>query len=57
MSIGSPFSGSIMVGTVDKGDRSTAAEKVRRAEERAAAAIPGGEDDMIWVEEVGTGVG
>jgi hypothetical protein len=36
-----------MVGTADKGDRSTAAEKVRRAEERATVEIPGGEDDIM----------
>jgi hypothetical protein len=56
MSRGSPFSGSISVGTADKGARSDAAEKVRRVDARAAA-IPGGEEDIIWVEEVGTGVG
>lgn len=57
MSTGSPDSGSMTVGTADKGDRSMAAEKVRRAVARSVAAIPGGEDDMIWVDEVGTGVG
>lgn len=56
MSIGSPFSGSMSVGTADKGARSEAAEKVRRVDARAAAS-PGGEDDKIWVDEVGTGVG
>jgi hypothetical protein len=56
MSRGSPFSGSISVGTADKGARSDAAEKVRRVDARTAA-IPGGEEDIIWVEEVGTGVG
>jgi len=53
MSRGSPFSGSMSVGTADRGARSDAAEKVRRADTRAA----GGEEDIIWVEEVGTGVG
>lgn len=57
MSTGSPDSGNMTVGTADKGERSIAAEKVRRAEARSLAAIPGGEDDMIWVDEVGTGVG
>jgi hypothetical protein len=47
MSIDSPLSGSMIVGTADKGDRSTGPEKVRRAEGRPEAAIPGGEDDMI----------
>lgn len=56
MRIGSPFSGSMRVGTADKGVRSEAAEKVRRVEGWAAA-IPGGEDDIIWVDDVGTGVG
>jgi hypothetical protein len=37
----------MIVGTADKGDRSTAAEKVRRAVDRAVAAIPGGEDDIM----------
>jgi len=45
------------VGTADKGERSMAAEKVRRAEALSVAAMPGGEDDMICVDEVGTGVG
>lgn len=44
------------MGTADKGARSEAPEKVRRVEARAAAR-PGGEDDRIWVDEVGTGVG
>lgn len=45
-----------MVGTAAKGTRSEGPEKLRRVEANAAAA-PGGEDDMMWVEEVGTGVG
>lgn len=56
MSRGSPFSGSMSVGTADRGARSDAAEKVRRADAREAA-IPGGDEDIICVEEVGTGVG
>lgn len=56
MSKGSPLSDNIKVGTVDRGLRSEPAEKVRRVEDRAAA-TPGGEDDRIWVDEVGTGVG
>ena len=56
MSKGSPFSDNIRVGTADKGARSEPAEKVRRVEERAAA-TPGGEEDRILVDEVGTGVG
>lgn len=56
MSKGSPLSGNIRVGTADKGLRSEPAEKVRRVEDRAAA-TPGGEEDIIWVDEVGIGVG
>jgi hypothetical protein len=37
----------MIVGTADKGDRSTVAGKLRRVEDRAVAAIPGGEDDIM----------
>lgn len=41
-----------MVGTADRGVRSEFDDvKVRRD------AIRGGEEDMIWVDDVGTGVG
>lgn len=47
-----------MEGTADRGARSIVAEKERGMDGREAF-IPGGggEDDMIWVDEVGTGVG
>lgn len=57
MRTGSPFSSSVMDGTVERGARSETADCVRciggRRNERAC----GGEEDMIPVEEVGTGVG
>lgn len=46
-----------MEGTADKGARSSVAEKERGSDDRGAATPGGGEDDMICVEEVGTGVG
>lgn len=55
--MGSPFSDNIIAGTADKGARSRAAEKDRGREGREAATPGGGEEDMIWVDEVGTGVG
>lgn len=46
-----------MVGTVDSGVRSDAVGiKVRRETGRGIA-TRGGDEDMIWVDEVGTGVG
>jgi hypothetical protein len=53
MRIGSPFSESMRAGTVDKGVRSEFDDDVKVRRE----AIRGGEDDMIWVDDVGTGVG
>lgn len=48
----SPDSGSMIVGTVERGVRSDAVKNGRRE-----AFTRGGDDDMIWVEDVGTGVG
>lgn len=56
--MGSPLSNNIIAGTADKGARSRAAEKDRgMAGREAATPGGGGEEDMIWVDEVGTGVG
>lgn len=55
--MGSPLSNNIIAGTADKGARSRAAEKDRGREGREAATPGGGEEDIIWVDEVGTGVG
>jgi hypothetical protein len=58
MSKDSPDSGSIKVGTVDKGARSVVLdEKTLRWSFGRAMDICGGDEDMICVEEVGTGVG
>ena len=47
-----------MEGTADKGARSRVAEKDRGRDGREAATPGGGgEDDMMCVDEVGTGVG
>jgi hypothetical protein len=51
--IGSPVSGSINVGTVERGARSESVELRLRRD----VGILGGEDDMTWVDDVGTGVG
>lgn len=45
------------VGTVDRGVRSELDWTIERRETDRDSAIRGGEEDMIWVDEVGTGVG
>lgn len=46
-----------MVGTADRGVRSELDEVNVRREAVRGRAILGGEEDKIWVDEVGTGVG
>lgn len=45
------------MGTVDKGVRSERVDVKVRREAGRDIATRGGEEDMIWVEDVGTGVG
>lgn len=44
------------MGTAERGTRSDTDEKVPRVAGRDME-IRGGDEDMIWVDEVGTGVG